>query len=109
MSVPEEFVEADVPGVSTFELAERFGVCDKTINRWRKQLGRPRHRETRLTPEERARARALLEEGCPFSEVAVTLGRNAHHLRRLFPEFVGGWTPREVFLLRRALDELEAA
>lgn len=54
MTAPEGFTAAAAAGLSTLELADRFGVAPRTVRRWRSQTGA---RYTPTPPRHGSRAR----------------------------------------------------
>lgn len=104
--VPDDFERVDASAVSTRAIAEHYGVCTRTITRWRDATGRHRDRAPLLTAVELVQARQMLEEGCPLSEVAATLGRSYTAILRRFHEYAGRWTGAEVRQIREGLERI---
>lgn len=64
-------------------IAEEYGVHVRTIERIIKQQGiqsRPEH--PKLTEDQLRRARILLEDECPITEIAATIGCTDYTLRK---------------------------
>lgn len=103
---PSDFLERDAR-MTIPQLAVHYGVATRTINRWRKAAGLSVPSKPPMTDEQVRIALDLLAEGCPYSEVAETVGRSAHRLRRRFPGYTGT-NPAEVAEMHRAWKALAA-
>lgn len=83
-------------GLNAKEIAIRLGISRRQVLRLRRKTGVIRERAPVMTEEEIERARILLEDGCPYNEVARTLGRCPETIRNRFPGF--GLSKQEVAL-----------
>lgn len=98
-------------GASISEIAVTLGITSRSVCRIRSELGanvgRP---QAPLTETELRTAATLLDEGCPYSEVARTIGRAPRSIRRYFPG--RGWSPSEsgcfAVAVRRANQRMSA-
>ncbi|MET0725771.1 MAG: hypothetical protein ABWY36_05420 [Leifsonia sp.] len=89
------------------EVAAQIGCTPRTISRiLRRQKVPPLQTNTPYTEEELAFAEALLRDGCPYTEVARTLGRDDEHLARLFPGY-GAGSPAESLAIARMFRDFE--
>lgn len=77
-------------GKTNLELADYYGVSDRTIVRWKRRVGIPNGRGIELTPEVLDRMDELLRGGCSYKEVARTLHCSPDTVRVHFPG--RGWT-----------------
>lgn len=105
------FLWCERVGMSAREIAERFGVSQRTVVRWRHQT------QLSHTPapephsaEEREHARRLIEGGCSLRDAGNTVGVSEVTIRRWFPD-VPAWTKQQVgeyaALIRRMNRTLE--
>jgi len=93
-------------GWSATQIAKRLGVTDRTVQRDRKATGCLQGEPYEpLSAEELERARVLVEDGCSRQEVARTIGRSAHAIRRHVPE--SGWTREQTNAHLAALRRLK--
>lgn len=106
--VPIDFIEQNTRLVTAKAVAQHYDVTPRTIQRWRRAVGVAEPAPEHLSPEDVARARAMLDDGCPYSEVAETVGRSANWLRRRFPGYTGLLNPHEIHLLRSGLQAVAA-
>lgn len=67
-------------------IADQLGVTRVTVRRDLAALGHPPASQVWLTDTERAHAARLAADGASISEIARTLGRSRHTIRRLHPE-----------------------
>jgi transposase len=74
-------------GYSITEIALAVGVSDRTVSRYRLQLGLTKPPHVPWTEEEHAFAERLLQDGCPYREVARTLGRDYKTVMRHHPDY----------------------
>lgn len=93
----------------TKQIAETVGCCTATVTRHRIEAGYRQNKAGRpVDAEELARAKALLEDGCSYKEVARTLGRSqSKQYRDLLPGM--GWpisSGGQHWRDRKALEEL---
>lgn len=92
-----EFKELQRLGYSAAQIAERMGVTDRTVTRWRKNAGLTKpiaENVGRPVADERLDAAArLLEDGAPYAEVCRTLGMNSRTVRKYFPGHT--WTAEQ--------------
>ncbi|MFT4258019.1 hypothetical protein [Microbacterium sp.] len=72
-------------GVTRLELTIRFGVSERTMQRWlRKELDSGEYRASRpLAPEARARAVVLCRDGVPDGWVAEDVGADPATIRKI--------------------------
>lgn len=76
------------PDLSQRDIARAMGVSVRQVQRGcRRILGPEKPPATPYSQEERARIIAMLEDGCPYTEVAETLGRSAPRLNKAFPGY----------------------
>lgn len=86
------FLWCERAGMSAREIAERFGVAERSVVRWRKQMNLSHTPAAEPhSSEDRALARRLLEDGCSFHETAQTVGASDTTVRRWFPD-IPAWT-----------------
>ncbi|QDH91840.1 helix-turn-helix DNA-binding domain protein [Mycobacterium phage Phrappuccino] len=95
-------------GHSIREIAEVLDLTPRSVQRHRHDAGitRPPNNDP-LTAEECATARALLEDGASYREVARTLGRSAVTLRRRLPGY--GWDREQLLDYLTTTKPLEGA
>lgn len=95
-------------GCSATEIAVRLGVTRRTVQRHREITGASRDRDLYppMTASELAIARALLEDGASYGEVARTLHRGACTIGRHFPGY--GWSVGSGGEYRRAMQLLDS-
>lgn len=106
--VPIDFTEQNARLVTARAVARHYGVTTRTIQRWRGAVGVARPGWVHMTADELARAKAMLDDGCPYSEVAETIGRTAHQMRRRFPGYTGQTNSQELHRLRAGLKAVAA-
>lgn len=87
-------------GVSAPTISAILGISKRSVQRHRARAGIAEDAALPLSDAEKARAKALLEDGCSYNEVARTVGRTSHSLKRWFPGY--GWPPQEVGRLAAA-------
>jgi hypothetical protein len=76
------------PDLSQRDIAIAMGASLRQVQRGCvRYLGREVEPAVPYSDEERARIIALLEDGCPYKEVAETVGRNAGRLCDNFPGY----------------------
>lgn len=86
LSPQERFQALDAAGLSGPQIADRLGVHERTVSRWRARAGRQKRPATIPTPQSRRDlAWRLIEDGCPVAEAARTVG--------VAPRTVRGWFP----------------
>lgn len=106
-----DFLACDRAGMSARQLSERFGVTDRTVQRWRKRLGIKHRQYVQKHPKsDRDLVEHLLDEGCSFAEAARTVGVAASTIRQWFPDRKP-WTRQECSeyaVLIRQLGEIAA-
>jgi hypothetical protein len=66
-------------------MAEILGVTERSVERYRRDLGLTREQVYPWTDEELRRARELLDDECPYAEVSRTLGISVPSLQSRFP------------------------
>lgn len=89
-------------GFSVPQIADRLGVCERTVTRDRRILGCVPPAPTPLSEADIDRIRCLLEDGCSIAEAARTVGRSIRAVKYHFPDATG-WTRRECGELGMAL------
>jgi transposase len=80
-------------GLTVREAAARVGVGISAVTQARREAGLAKPRPPRMSAEELARAKAMLDDGASYAEVARTLGRGRMAIARRFPGF--GWSMAE--------------
>lgn len=98
----ERVVDLTALGHSAPQIAAAVGCTPRTVVRIRARAGISQPAGGPLTDDEIHCARALLDDGASFSEVARTLGRSYRHLRGRFPD-VPGWTRQQGGILSAAM------
>lgn len=93
-------------GLSASQIATILRVTERSVRRSRRRLGIAQNPAALLSADERARAAALLQDGCSYSDVAATLGRTPRTISRNFPGY--GWTRGHARVMRCAIDAVEA-
>lgn len=90
----ERVVELTRQGHSASQIAAFLHVSKRSVQRIRTEMGvaQPQHGPA-MTEDELRTAAELINDGCSYSEVARTLGRNPHTIRRHFPG--QGWSVGE--------------
>lgn len=73
-------------GMSTREIANELNLAEGTVCRIKRGLGIPSKYRFPWMDEQLAQAKALLEDGCPYAEVARTIGCRIDVVRRKFPD-----------------------
>lgn len=90
-----DFLACERAGMSARQLAERFGVTDRTVQRWRNRLGVTHRPYIEKHPDsDRSMAEYLLDQGCSFLEAARTVGVSDMTIVRWFPDRKP-WTKQE--------------
>lgn len=106
-----EFLQCEQAGMSAAQMAERFNVSTRTIERWRNRLGVTHCAQTPRMPDSaRRQAEYLLDQGCSFSETARTVGVSWKTIYRWFPDR-HPWSRQEVVefaVMVRAMGRLAA-
>lgn len=92
-------------GLGAAQIAHILGITDRTVIRCRVARGCIQDRRPVLTAEELRTAEQMLNDGCPYTEVAASIGRSAETLRRRFPG--KGLTPHETGMYNWARRRLE--
>lgn len=92
MTDPEEIVRLYVEeGLSSPQIEALTGVNSRKVLRIIASAGIPTRRmSSRLTPEQRARAQQLLDDGLPGTWVAEDIGVKTHHIYSNWPRSKGG-------------------
>lgn len=89
------------------EIAEAAGCEPRTVQRsLRRSKVPPEKQPPPYSEEELAFARALLEDGCPYGEVARTIGRNRDRLAEKLPGY-GITDPGERLAIARMFRDFE--
>lgn len=79
-------------------IAEELGVTARTVSRHRQAQGVAQPPAPRYSPDVRAKAEQLLDDGASYREVARTLGLSQDRAPRWFPG--RGWTSSQANELR---------
>lgn len=74
-------------GRTAAEISTALHITPRSVQRARRKLGLTKPAPPRLTPEEIALAKQLLDDGASIAEAAATIGRSTHSLHRRFPEY----------------------
>jgi DNA-binding NarL/FixJ family response regulator len=93
-------------GWTNRQIAQELRVTDRTINRYRDDLGLSAPAK-RMTPEEIALAEQMLDDGASYAEVARTLNRPTATIANRFTGR-SKWTPTMGQHYRWARQRLEA-
>lgn len=72
-------------GKSVREISRTLGINEDLVAADRVRIGFAKDRRKVWTEEETRRAQALLDDGCPYSEVSRTLGISVACLQHKFP------------------------
>lgn len=83
----EEVKALAAEGTTASAMAEILGVTERTIYRDLAALGLTHRNHWIWTPEMDQLARNLLEDQCPYTEVARTIGCNQWTVMRRFPGY----------------------
>ena len=81
-------------GLPASVIAERLGVTIRTVVRYRKKTGCSRPRRPRMTADDIAAASRMLDDGCSYHEVGLTLGFAGPAIARHFPG--RAWTRQQI-------------
>lgn len=74
-------------GFGTKQIADKLGVCTRSVQRIRDEHGCAVRKAPALTGSEILRATELLEDGASYAEVGRTIGRNPGNLARAIPGY----------------------
>lgn len=89
------------------EIAAMLNCTVRTVQRHRRAAGLTSSYHFRVfTPEEDARALAMLADGASYAEVGRTLGRGYQGIARRFPGY--SWTPEQTIEYRTVLKAFNA-
>lgn len=78
-------------GRTNEDIAAVMGISPRTVSADRRRLGMPNpRREHQLTDEQKTLALSLLADGCPYGEVARTLGIPREAVRYRWPGYGAG-------------------
>lgn len=94
--------ELTAAGKSPAFIARELGITERSVSRHKRRLQISGPAAVPLTPEEHAKIRALLEDGCPYSEIARTLGRNVGTIQRHYPN-QSKWEPIGLYHMKMAV------
>ncbi|MCV7174801.1 helix-turn-helix transcriptional regulator [Mycolicibacterium sphagni] len=88
-------VELTRAGHSVRQIAEIVGIQPRSVTRIRQHTGLTKHYvpPRPWTDEEKATAKAMLDDGVSYKEVGRTLGRDRHKLYKMFPGYA--WPPEK--------------
>lgn len=90
-----DFLACERAGMSARQLAERFDVTSRTVQRWRKRLGIKYRQYVQKHPaSDHEMVEYLLNEGCSFAEAARTVGVSDTTIYQWFPDRKP-WTKQE--------------
>ncbi|ANA86911.1 helix-turn-helix DNA binding protein [Gordonia phage Utz] len=95
----EAIAELTRAGLSAPEIAIRLNVTARTVVRHRALAGVSKPTHPRLTEEQLATARRLIDEGAPYKEIARTIGCHECTVAQRFPG--RGWTRKQIDEWRR--------
>ncbi|QTF82295.1 hypothetical protein SEA_ZIGGYZOO_51 [Gordonia phage ZiggyZoo] len=95
----ETIAELTRAGLSAAEIALRLNITPRTVVRQRALAGVSKPTYPRLTEEQLATARRLIDEGAPYKEVARTIGCCQSTVAQRFPG--RGWTRKQIDEWRR--------
>lgn len=90
-------------GWSASRIAEELEITPRSVQRIRGQLGISKSPGRRITPDEDARIRDMLEDGCSIYEVARTVGRHVRYLQTKYRGLSKGSPMCDSIRLRRQL------
>jgi DNA-binding CsgD family transcriptional regulator len=93
-------------GKTAGEIAELMGMSKRGIQWIRHWTGCGQPAPKPLTDAEIDRARAMLEDGCSYSEVGRTLGRSNNNLMKRLPGY--GWDRKQIIELAVATKRFNA-
>jgi DNA-binding CsgD family transcriptional regulator len=88
-----QVVELTRQGLSTPQIADKLGITDRSVQRHKIAAGIAVERHPLLSEAETRWAEMLLDDGCPYAEVARTLDRSISTIRRVFPGRT--WSPSD--------------
>lgn len=92
-----EFKEMQRQGLSAAQIADRMGVTQRTVTRWRKNAGLtqplPENVGRPVAGERLDAAAEMLADGAPYQEVCRTLRMNGRTVRKYFPGI--SWSKEE--------------
>lgn len=105
----ERFLQLQREGCSAAVIADRLGVTPRTVQRHRVRLGVAQTTTYKgpVTEEWKAKAKAMVDDGCSISEVARTLGSTHDTVKRHFPH--AGWDASKVGEYARMMRTLKKA
>lgn len=102
----DEIARLTKAGRSIGEIADLTGCTRRTVSRVRNRLLLSKPPSLPYSEEEKRLALALLEDGCPYTEVARTLNRSPQRLGEKFPGY-GMPTPEDALEYGRNLRAFE--
>lgn len=95
-------------GVAVREIARRVGLHRRTVQRYRSLAGISGPVTSRMSDDEIAMARSLLEDGASYAEVSRTLRRSHQAISRNVPGFKWDWSRcGEASAMARQMAKLE--
>lgn len=81
-----QFIRCEQAGMTASQIATRFGVTTRTVQRWRASLG-VTHRQSVAYPQRvHSQIEQLVDGGCPIKEAARTVGVSATTAYRWLPD-----------------------
>lgn len=96
-------------GRNSAQIAVQLGITQRTVQRARNRTGVARPKNPLMTEGELLRAKELLKDGAPYTEVARTLGRSADTISDHFPGYGWGRASGAAFRhMMTALDDIHA-
>lgn len=96
----ERVVALTRQGMSAVAIADKMDITTQTVVRDRLACGIAKTSHKRIADEERPAIKALLEDGCPYSEVARTFGYTDTTIKKHFPGY--GLSPEDAAVFNRA-------
>lgn len=95
-------------GMHPSRIAEKLNVSIATVHRVRTAAGAPMVHHRRGTEDDKLKAKALLEDGASYQEVARTIGFSGSTISRWFPGYT--WSDKqkgEASAMARKMNQIE--
>jgi hypothetical protein len=89
------WIVQDRPSITTSELAKRFGVSKRVIQRDRKAVGVSAEPTPSWGEEKTEQVLAMLDDGASYVEISRTLGVGEDYVREKYPG--RGWTKEQMW------------
>jgi IS30 family transposase len=90
-------------GYTASQIAVELGITKRTVQRYRQNLGISQPPPVPYSAEERARIRAMLEDGVSVPEIARTIGRSPDVIWRQYRGMSSGSSLCDTIGLRKQL------